>query len=601
VSLRAIAGSGASRALVTLDGAPQNDPFGGWVIWSALPSEAIASAELVRGAGSGPYGAGALTGVVRLQGVDSAPGGYAANVSGGTLDDWRGAAVASTRIGATQITGMVGGESSAGWRAVRGPRAGAADVPLKLTSQTGSLSITSDLGEVSANVRVAGYSERRSAGLVGADSRVKGGQASATLAAQPTADHLGWRVQAWVSQSDLYNSSVSTAPDRSFTTPANVQYATPATGFGVNAAVRAGTGDRTLEVGADLRRFDGESRERFRYMNGAFTRTRASGGAEMIGGLYAEAQQRQGPWLFAEGLRADGWSTTRAHRTERDIANGATTLDIRPEDRSGVVPTGRLGVRRELDTALGAYVRAAAYAGFRPPTLNELHRPFRVGNDLTEANAALKPERLYGAEFGGGLGDKHASLSAALFYNRLEDAIANVTQRAGPFTDPVAGVIPAGGVLRQRMNAGAVDAYGLEAEARWAPLHTVVLTAAAAYTHAEVDGGDMAPQLTGLRPAQTPRLTMTAGARWQVMQPLTLSAAVRYESARFDDDQNIRRLAPATTLDARAEWRLSQRVALAVAVDNLTDTNVQTGRTADGVIALAPPRTARLELRIVGG
>lgn len=37
VSLRSIAGSGAGRALVTLDGVPQNDPFGGWVIWSSLP------------------------------------------------------------------------------------------------------------------------------------------------------------------------------------------------------------------------------------------------------------------------------------------------------------------------------------------------------------------------------------------------------------------------------------------------------------------------------------------------------------------------------------------------------------------------------------
>ena len=60
----------------------------------------------------------------------------------------------------------------------------------------------------------------------------------------------------------------------------------------------------------------------------------------------------------------------------------------------GVTPTGRLAVRRELEGA--SYLRAAACAGFRPPTLNELHRPFRVGNDVTEANPGLKPERLYG-------------------------------------------------------------------------------------------------------------------------------------------------------------------------------------------------------------
>src|ERR1700679_2469505 len=37
VSLREIAPSGTSRALVMLDGVPLNDPFGGWVIWSASP------------------------------------------------------------------------------------------------------------------------------------------------------------------------------------------------------------------------------------------------------------------------------------------------------------------------------------------------------------------------------------------------------------------------------------------------------------------------------------------------------------------------------------------------------------------------------------
>ncbi|MDP3369290.1 MAG: Plug domain-containing protein, partial [Brevundimonas sp.] len=39
ISLRAIAPSGAGRTLVTLDGVPLNDPFGGWVIWSQVPTE----------------------------------------------------------------------------------------------------------------------------------------------------------------------------------------------------------------------------------------------------------------------------------------------------------------------------------------------------------------------------------------------------------------------------------------------------------------------------------------------------------------------------------------------------------------------------------
>ena len=51
LSLRAIGPSGAGRALVTLDGIPQNDPFGNWVIWAAIPQGAVDHVHVLRGAG----------------------------------------------------------------------------------------------------------------------------------------------------------------------------------------------------------------------------------------------------------------------------------------------------------------------------------------------------------------------------------------------------------------------------------------------------------------------------------------------------------------------------------------------------------------------
>ena len=146
------------------------------------------------------------------------------------------------------------------------------------------------------------------------------------------------------------------------------------------------------------------------------------------------------------------------------------------------------------------------------------------------------------------------------------------------------------------MNAGRVDAYGLEADGR-TRIGAVELTSALAYTIGEADGEGVAPQLTGLRPAQTPRLTATAGARWSATDRLKLSTDLRYESARFDDDQNLRRLSSALTVNARAEWRFAPRLALAVTLENLADIDIQTGRTADGVISYAPPRSVRFELR----
>jgi vitamin B12 transporter len=126
-SLRAVPGSGASRALVTLDGVPQNDPFGGWVIWSALPSDSVESAKIVRGAGAGgPFGTGALTGVVALDERDVVPGGIAADASIGNLGDIQGQAVASTRLGPAALFVNAGGQRSDDFIPVRDGRGAAA-------------------------------------------------------------------------------------------------------------------------------------------------------------------------------------------------------------------------------------------------------------------------------------------------------------------------------------------------------------------------------------------------------------------------------------------------------------------------------------------
>ena len=107
ISLRSIAPSAAGRALVTLDGVPQNDPFGGWVIWSSLPSETLGDIRLVRGAGAGPYGAGALTGVIALDERNSVPGGLAGEVSAGSRQGARGVAVGDVHAGPIDLFASV--------------------------------------------------------------------------------------------------------------------------------------------------------------------------------------------------------------------------------------------------------------------------------------------------------------------------------------------------------------------------------------------------------------------------------------------------------------------------------------------------------------
>ena len=598
ISLRAIAPSGAGRTLVTLDGEPLNDPFGGWVIWSQVPPESLESLDIIRGGGAGPYGAGALTGVIALRERDAEGGVLDASV--GTFGGRRVAAATTLTHGRFALTGSLLSDRSDGYTPVRGGAAGAADTPLDLETNSAALRADIGLDAVTAlSVRGAAYEEGRGSGLSGARSSASGEGYSVTLARSPARNRPGWRAQIWRRESDLANSSVAVASGRTGTTPANDQFATPATGWGGNLALRRsgldfGGGRLEWEVGADARFSEGETRERFRFIGGQFTRDRFAGGGTSVIGGYAEGSWTGGDWLIAGGVRLDRWENAEGRRLELDRATGLATLDETYPDRVGEVASARLAVRRDLGADWA--VRAAAYSSFRPATLNELHRPFRVGNDLTEANAALEPETLEGIEAGLSWGGARTSLGATVFFNRIEDAIVNVTIGAGPGVIaalPRAGFVPAGGVLRQRQNAGTIEAVGLELTAEHR-LSDLTLVGALSLTDAEVDGGAAAPQLTGLRPAQAPAASATAGVDWRVTERLTLSLRGRHESRRFDDDLNSRRLGAATTVDARLDWQLKDGVGLYVAADNLFDAGVEVSETADGVAGYGPPQTVRV-------
>jgi outer membrane receptor protein involved in Fe transport len=192
-------------------------------------------------------------------------------------------------------------------------------------------------------------------------------------------------------------------------------------------------------------------------------------------------------------------------------------------------------------------------------------------------------------------------VEATEFFNHLQDAVTNVTVGVGPGTlvgFENAGFVPAGGVLRQRQNAGQIDAWGLEAEASQRVSPTLEFRVAGSYTVARVDGGSDAPQLTGLRPAQAPRTTATAQVAWRPVERLLIDVRGRYETSRYEDDQNLRKLHPGGTIDARVGWKLHDSVELYATGENLLDDDIQTGQTADGVYSYGQPRTVMIGINV---
>ncbi|MBW8735312.1 MAG: TonB-dependent receptor plug domain-containing protein, partial [Asticcacaulis sp.] len=325
IGLRAIGPSGAGRALVTLDGVPQNDPFGNWVIWAALPEDEITHAHVVKGAGGGAYGAGALTGVIDLSLQPPQPG--AAFVSG--VAGERGSSDAQAGVTLGPVALYAAGRTLHGNVPVHSGR-GAADVATfgrdrALFAHT-QFPLCKDDGCGELAIMAGSYDSRRDTGLSAATATSSGDQVAVSLTHQPDAQNPGWRLQVWHRDSDLSNVSVAVAAGRTATTLANTQVATPARGDGFNAVLRRKSGGIEWEIGADGRRFEGESREFFRYISGSPTRYRVSGGSETVSGLYAEGSRDFGRTLISAAIRADIWKTMDGHRSENDTATGAQTL-----------------------------------------------------------------------------------------------------------------------------------------------------------------------------------------------------------------------------------------------------------------------------------
>lgn len=591
VSLRNIAPSGAGRALVLLDGVPMNDPFGNWVIWGALTHEDVARAEIARGAGAGPYGAGALTGTISLDERSDSIGISQADASVGSLGTYRAGASGGAELDGVDLFASAAGERSNGWMPVSAAQRGPADNHVWLDSGSASLRGQTQLDGVSASARLEYYDQAQGAGLVGAEAKTNGLLGSMTFASAAASNTLGWRVQGWFFNSNLSNTSVSVAPDRDTTTPADDQYSTPALGLGLNAALVGTAGDLHWEAGTDVRHDDGVSNELYQFTGGAFQSGRKSGGQMFVGGLYGEGALDWESWLLTAGVRGDYWGTSQGHLLQYSLATRSTTTIDRYQARDGVVPTARFGARHNFFD--GEFLRAAAYAGFRAPSLNELYRPFRVGNNVTDANANLSPEELYGAEVGWGGTINRLTWDATGFFNQLHNAVGNVT---------IGSVFCSGkpcGTLYQRQNAGDVNALGAEGEATETLTDTLALRGAFSVTDARFQ--DNARNLSGKRPAQSPRLVTTGGLVWTPLPEWQFGGDVRWVGAQFEDDLNQYRLGSVLVADLKAEWHFRENISLIGKIDNVADATVNTGETsfeANGspVVSLGAPRTFEIAL-----
>ena len=591
VTLRALGGNASSRALLILDGVPQSDPFGGWVNWPAYDPASLATVRVVRGGGSVAHGSGAIAGTIEM--TSDFARGLAAEAEGGSRESVLGRIRFGAVVGGGRLSVAARVARGAGFTPITAATRGPADRPAPYKDASVRALWTMPLrDDIDVQASASGFTDRRERGLAFTANRTDGADASLRFVGSGA---WQWSALGYVQWREFRSSFASISSGRADATRVSLQDAVPSRGVGGSVELRPPLlRGIELRLGADVRMTEGESRELFSYVAGEPSRRRIVGGSSTTAGLFGEATVSIGRLKLSGGGRFDRWTAKNGELREWTIATGVPLRQDRFAARRGWLPTARSGAVIDLDG--GFTLRSAAYLGWRMPTLNELFRPFRAGQDATAANPLLDPERLDGVEAGARYRTGGFVLSLTAFANRLHDSIANVTLGQGPGVFPGVGFVPAGGEYRQRQNLDRINVQGLEASAQ-ASRGPWSLYLGASATDAKVRAVGPAAQLDGLRPAQTARFALTASGGWE-RSGRAVSLLLRHVGAQFEDDLNQRSLPAATTIDAFGAFPLTSRLQLVARGENLLNERVVAGVDGDGAIERATPRTLWLGLRL---
>lgn len=585
LNLRGVGPSGVSRALVLRDGIPVNDPFGGWVYWRALSPFAIDRVEVVPSGASALFGNFALGGVLQMISRPIEGREIDGVLAGGSLGTGRFAARVADRLGALGVELTAEGLHSEGYTPIAEAQRGAVDGDAASTHGSAGARIEYDLGDATVHGAIRGFIESLDAGTehTTADVRTVTYEAGYRRAAGPGT----LAIQLFGGMQRFEQERARVGADRATAVTASEQR-TPSSNQGAVITWTARLAERhSVVAGVDGQRVTGTATDNLSppmVMDQTLIR-RAAGGEQWFVGVFAQDAVRITRRLeVAAALRLDAWANRSASRTLTRGDGSATTTPL--ADASELQLDPRIGFLFHATDALS--LRASAYRAFRAPTLNELYRPFQVGNVLTAANDRLAPETLWGGELGGQLAVEGLSAQATGFWNRLSDPIANVTL-----------AMPVDGAARQRQNLGQTRILGVELEVAWRPRADWLVRLGHMYSHAVVTSAPAQPDLVDRRLAQDPRHRTVGSVTYDDAKIATVVAQARYLGSQFEDDLNTQPIGAVVLVDARVERQIAAGFSAFVAAQNLFDRRYLVGRA--GIDTEGAPRTLEIGIRYQQG
>ena len=584
ISLRGTGASGASRALMLFDGIPLNDPFGGWIYWGRVPRESVAQVEVLRGGASYLYGGTALGGVVNVIGLVPERSSLSAEVSYGNEQTPSGSLFGSVTHG--EWTMSLGAEISKtdGYIIVDEDERGAIDTPAGSRYSVANLKLERQLGATgNAFIRGEIFGESRTNGTPLQTNRTHLRNLSAGANFE-TRDFGNFTLRAYGGTQLFDQNFTAVAANRKSESLTRVQRVPSQSIGGMFQWSRAAGANHNLVAGVDAREVRGASDE-LAYVQNRPTFFVGSGGRERTIGIFAEDFFRINPRLLVTaGARFDRWREFAALSTTTPVNTTQPSTTQTFADRTETAFSPQLSLLytpsdRVSFTAL--FTRA-----FRPATLNELYRSFRVGDTITLANENLRAERQTGGEAGARFYFFNQKLDSRVtaFWTEITRPIANVTLAVTPAL-----------ITRQRQNLGRTRSRGIEIETEARLNRHWTITGGYLLSDATVLEFPANTSLEGLRIPQVPKHQGTFQVRYSNPSLITLGVQARAGGQQFDDDQNRFPLGRYFTMDAIASHRLTSNFDVFVAAENLLNQRYLTGRTP--VTTIGPPVLIRGGIR----
>ena len=583
VSLRGLGASGTSRALVLEDGIPLLDPFGGWVYWDRVPRAAVSNVEVFRGGASNLYGSDALGGVVQL--ITREPESPAANLEFAygnqntpNLSFWTG-----TKAGPWTVDGAADLFQTDGYILVPGSDRGIVDTPANSKHASAEVGLGRSLGDGNLFLRGGFFRESRDNGTPIQTNGTRLAEGAAIFDQRLGAnDSLSLRLYGDAQHYDQNFSAIAT--DRMSESLTNIQKV-PAQEVGVDGQWTHAIGkSHTLVAGVNLLEVMGTSEEQI-FSSGAQIANSVSGGRQRTVGVFGEDVFRIGTkWTFIAAARFDHWGNFRGVSFRTPLTSSGVAVNRIFPDRTDNAFSPRLSVMRSLRGNLTA--TASIYRAFRAPTLNELYRSFRVGNILTQNNAALKAETLTGGEAGLAASSLQGKLNVrgTFFWTETSNPVANVTLTTTPTL-----------ITRQRQNLGQTRSRGVELDAVAKLSSSWQVSGGYAFTDSTVVSFPADSTLVGLRVPQVPQHQFTSELRYWNPSRLMLTLQGRFIGLQFDDDQNSLPLGNFGIMNLLLARDFFRGVQGFLAVENLLNSRYAVGRTP--VPTLGPPILFRVGIK----